>query len=215
MFFVHSFIFPQLTSVFSGKSTSVFQRFSSATIHSIVRVLTPPVSSSFHNLLSSFLEILVFRPSIFQFPASLARISFLHQGSEFVLTSFHIPFVPTFSGLQQFINFRSHSLSRMARTFSAPDQNVSLPVHSSYHIMCSQMSLSFIFPNYLTSTSAQHIVLAFSCTCCFFHTSCTDTCWQQHSDRCTVSSLFLSTEVHFSFGCGLSSSQSFHASTKQ
>ena len=36
-----------------------------------------------------------------------------------------------------------------------------------------------------------------------------------HSARCYVSSFFWSTEAHFSFGLGLSSSQSFHCSTKQ
>ena len=36
-----------------------------------------------------------------------------------------------------------------------------------------------------------------------------------HSVRCFISSLFLSTKVHYSFGCGRSSSQSFHSSTMQ
>ena len=48
--------------------------------------------------------------------------------------------MPTSSGLHQFINFWSHSLSRIARAFSAPNQNFALPVHSSYHVVASQMS---------------------------------------------------------------------------
>ena len=36
-----------------------------------------------------------------------------------------------------------------------------------------------------------------------------------HSDRCFILSLLLSTKLHFSFDYGLSSSQSFHSSTKQ
>ena len=42
------------------------------------------------------------------------------------------------------LQFGSHSLPRIARTFSAPSQHFTLPVHSSYHIMSSQMSLSSV-----------------------------------------------------------------------
>ena len=41
--------------------------------------------------------------------------------------------------------FRSDSLPRTSPTFSAPDQNFSLSVHSSDHIMTSQLTLSPFF----------------------------------------------------------------------
>ena len=40
-----------------------------------------------------------------------------------------------------------------------------------------QVSLSFIFPSFLTSTSVPYTVLASSCTCCSFHTSHIFSCW--------------------------------------
>ena len=69
------------------------------------------------------------------------------QGPEFVLTFNILPcsFVLSCSRLLQLHQFRSHSLCRIARTFSAPNQNFSLSVHSSFHIVSSQMSLSSVF----------------------------------------------------------------------
>ena len=61
------------------------------------------------------------------------------------------------------------------------------------------------------------IYMASSCTYILLQSHTSETCSASahHSVRCFVSSLFLSTKVHFSFDFGLSSSQSFHCSTKQ
>ena len=100
-----------------------------------------------------------------------SRLKFIQQSSFFVpsispVLSFDLP-IPCFSGIYTAVfkdpnTFQhasvlfcahllllasvpqcwSHSLSRIARTFSRPDQYFCLPVHSSYHIVSSQMSLS-------------------------------------------------------------------------
>ena len=70
-----------------------------------------------------------------------------------------------------------------------------------------------------TSPHAQtHIhIYIYTCRSRFFHNSCIDTnlVTAHHSVRCIVSSLVLSKKINLSVGCGFSSSQSFHSSTKQ
>ena len=99
--------------------------------------------------------------------------------------------------------FGSHFLSSVTRSFSAPNQNFSLPVHSSYLIVSSHMLLSPFSKKMLASISALYIVLASSCTCCPFHIlRHRYLVTAHHSVRCLVFSLFLSTKVQFSFDCG-------------
>ena len=52
--------------------------------------------------------------------------------------------------------FRSHSLPRISRTLSAPYQDLSLPVHSPYQVMTSQMSSSPFFQFFENNVGPVH-----------------------------------------------------------
>ena len=73
-----------------------------------------------------------------------------------------------------------------------------------------------IFPSPVNHFGPTHVPSIFKCLLLFQHLihqylfAVT-----HHSVRCFASSLFLATKIHFSFGFGLRSSQSFHSSTKQ
>ena len=74
-----------------------------------------------------------------------------------------------------------------------------------------------IFPNFLTTILVHYICLASSCICFLFRISYVDT---YPLPRTTLFGASFShsscqQDFHFSFGLGLSSSQSFHSSTKQ
>ena len=94
--------------------------------------------------------------------------------------------------------FRSHSLPRMARAFPAPNQDLSLSLHSSYQIMISKVTLSpfsnifrqvfwsCVFPGiFMYLLPLPHLIHR------YFSASV------HHSIRCSVSSLFLSTKINF------------------
>ena len=114
----------------------------------------------------------------FQIPTFLAG-SFLLLGPEFVLTFLPYSFVPILSGLQWSNNFWSHSLPRIARAFSAPDQNFSLPIQSSYHIISPTCCFLHFLPH-VAKNLALCIIPASSCACCLFHIPCNDTSWSRH-----------------------------------
>ena len=63
----------------------------------------------------------------------------------------------------------------------------------------------------MESSPSQLGPLTSSCFYCFFRISCNGICLLPHTNPCEASllPLFLFTKIHFSFGLGLSSSQSF------
>ena len=79
-----------------------------------------------------------------------------------------MPFCANLLGLATIHQSGFHSLPRIHRAFSATNQNFTLPVHSFYQIVATQMSLSPFFPKFLTSASALSIFLASSCSWCLF-----------------------------------------------
>ena len=133
-----------------------------------------PSQTHSKSLLYAFPVILLFCPSIFQCLASLtatlpsSRIRIRYN----ILSS---SFVPTCSGLQQFINCWSHSLSRITRAFPAPSQNLSLPIYSfkSCPPMCRLHHLPKFFTKYF---GPAYFPFIFMYLLCLFHISCTDTC---------------------------------------
>ena len=124
-------------------------------------------------------------------------------------------FVPHLLQLAAVHQLWSHFLRCITRAFSAPHQNFCLPVHSSHHVMSSHMLLSPFSPKKFSQVLRPcAFALNVSCAYCLFHISKIDTCGHQHTTPFDASFLpFSYTKIHFSFG--LSSSQSFHPSTRQ
>ena len=112
--------------------------------------------------------------------------------------------------------FWCHSLPRMTRAFPAPNQDLSLSIHSSYLIINSKVTLSpfsKIFRQVFWSCAFSwnlHVFAAFSTP----HASIL-VCLSTPLRSMLRLLSFLIQEINFSFGFGLSSSQSFHPSTKQ
>ena len=103
----------------------------------------------------------------------------------------------------------SHSLPRISGTLSAPHQNFSLPVHSSDQVMTSQVSsspLSKLFDKHFGPVHFPGIFMCLLPLPHLIHRYLSASA--QHSVRCFVSSLFLSTKIHFSLGFAKSSSHS-------
>ena len=107
-------------------------------------------------------------------------------------------------------------MPRISRTLSAPYQNLSLPVHSSDQITTSQMASSPFFKLFDKNCGPVQLPVIFTSLLLLPHLMHRYlSASPHHSVRCFVFSLFFSTKTHFSFGIGLSSSQSVHGSTKQ
>ena len=145
------------------------------------------ISSSFQNLLYAFLVILLFfflqssrSLPTWQGPCHLQESGFVSTTCRILLC----PLSPACSSSSIWVRFSvSHSPSIFC---------TSLPVHSSYNIVFSQMSLSH-FSKFFAVTS---------CTLPFPHLKHLFLLvFAHHSVRYFVTSLFLSTEILF-FGCG-------------
>ena len=177
--------------------------------------MNPPISNLFNSLLYSFLEFLFFFVlqstsfwSLWQGPCRLRE-------SEFVLTSCH--------ALSCLLATASNSSSILV-PFSVSHMPIIFCTKSILHPTCPLFSpnhdlpnLAFsIFPKILTNTLARALSFHFHVLDASFTPQTSILVGSaHHSVRCFVSSLFWSTTVNFSFGFGLSSSQSFQSSTKQ
>ena len=173
---MHGLVFSYDVTFFLGQSTSILQNFVSGEIpEPLLRHKT------FHFKLILKPSILLPRDSpflSFNFPILCLfgtdntvfedLNSFLH---------FTMPFCTYVFRLQQFINL-GPILCLALPALPAPNQNFTLPLHSSYQQI---VATQIIFPKRLTSTSALYIFLASSCTYCLVRISSIDTCWPPHT----------------------------------
>ena len=178
---MHSVIFSNNVTFFRGQRSSVARHlFSLTRFHNPFCAMKPYISNLFKSLWYSFLVILLLLPFNLPIPSLLRRDPAILKDLD-PLYHFAVLLGAYLLRLAAVHQFRSHSLPRISRTFSAP-QNFSLSVYCADQVVTSQLTLFFcsvhfpgIFMYLLLFPHLMHRYLLVSA---------------HHSVRCFVASFF-------------------------